>query len=125
MGFHGGTINVMVKDVNSTWHDAWTPYSLLTVYIYTVFTPFAFSRLRHWRSEGRESSGIRECIIHYSSHCDESCICGGNPYMDFRFTLRSLWVLQVNVFNGKNMASTVNFTGLQVRTVHVPAVRNV
>ncbi|MCI4378810.1 hypothetical protein PGIGA_G00220550, partial [Pangasianodon gigas] len=31
----------------------------------------------------------------------------------------------VNVFNGKNMASAVNFTGLQVRTVHVPAVRNI
>lgn len=31
----------------------------------------------------------------------------------------SLCVPQVNIFNGKNMASAVNFTGLQVRTVHI------
>ncbi|GAA6081660.1 integrin alpha-V, partial [Tachysurus ichikawai] len=27
----------------------------------------------------------------------------------------------VNIFNGKNMASAVNFTGLQVRTVQISA----
>lgn len=112
MNVNMGFIEKLVKDVSSTWLII-AAHGLLSLSLH-VCTDYITGVPRGEKALGYVST----CFVIYLTLSPGSVM---SPYkaVDVLFLL---CLLQVNIFNGRNMASAVNFTGMQVRTNRLPAV---